>query len=50
VKSEKPNARDHLRDTIVDGKVTFISISGKKGETAWTGFIWLIIGTAGGLF
>ena len=39
--------RDHLEDPGVDGKIILISIFRKWGVRAWTGSIWLRIGTVG---
>jgi hypothetical protein len=41
--------RDHSEVLGADGKITLEWILGKKGENMWTGFIWLRIGTSGGL-
>ena len=41
--------RDHLEDTVVDGMIILKWIF-KKWKGAWTGLIWLRIGTGGGLF
>jgi hypothetical protein len=39
----------HLDDLGVDGKRILEWILGKDGGILWTGFIWLRIGTSGGL-
>jgi hypothetical protein len=41
--------RDHAEDLHVDGKMIFEWILEKQGGKVWTGFIWLRIGTSGGL-
>jgi hypothetical protein len=41
--------RDHLEDLVVDGRVTLKWVFRKWYAEAWTGFIWLRIGTGGGL-
>jgi len=41
--------RDHLADLAVDGRIILILIF-KNGMGAWTGLIWLRIGTGDGLF
>jgi hypothetical protein len=40
---------DHLEDTGVVGKIILEWIFMKWDEGAWTGLIWLRIGTGGGL-
>jgi len=40
--------RDHLEDPGVDGKIKLILIFRKWDVGAWTGSIWLRIGTGGG--
>ena len=44
----KPKERDHLKDLGVDGSILLKWIIGVAWE-AWTGFIWLRMGTNGGL-
>ena len=39
---------DHLEDPVVDGRIILNWIL-KKWDRAWTGSIWLKIGTGGGL-
>jgi hypothetical protein len=39
--------RDHLEDIGVDGGI-ILNMSSKWDGEAWTGFIWLEIGTGGG--
>jgi hypothetical protein len=41
--------RDHLEDLGVDVKLILKSILRKYSGKMWTGFIWLRIGTSGGL-
>jgi hypothetical protein len=41
--------RDHAQDLDIDGKIIFEWILGKYGAKMWTGFIWLRIGTSGGI-
>jgi hypothetical protein len=40
---------DHLKDPRVDGRMILKWIFGKWDVGAWTGSIWLRIGTGGGL-
>jgi predicted aspartyl protease len=40
--------RNHLVDTGVDGKIIIKMDFQEVGWGAWTGFIWLRIGTGGG--
>jgi hypothetical protein len=42
--------RDHLEDLGVDGRIILKWISRKLDWVAWTGLLWLRIGTGGGLF
>jgi len=39
----------HLEDLVVDGKIILEWILRKQGREVWIGFIWLKIGTSGGL-
>ena len=41
--------RDYLEDTDVDGRKILRWIFRKLDVRAWTGFIWLRMGTGGGL-
>ena len=41
--------RDHLEEPDVDGRITIRRILRKCDVGAWTGLIWLRIGTDGGL-
>jgi hypothetical protein len=41
--------RDHLEDVGVDRRIILEWILGKQGGKVWTGFIWIRIGTSGGL-
>jgi hypothetical protein len=45
---ENLKGRDHSEDLNVDGKI-LERISGRVGRKVWTGYIWLRIGTSGGL-
>jgi hypothetical protein len=47
--SEKLKGRDHSEDLGIDGKKISEWILGKQDGKVWTGFIWLRIGTSGGL-
>jgi hypothetical protein len=47
--SENLNGRDHLEDLAVDGKIILEWILKKQVGRVWTGFIWLRIGTSGGV-
>ena len=40
--------RDHLEDACVDGRIQLKWIFRKWDMGAWTGLIWLMIGTGGG--
>ena len=40
---------DHLEDPVVDGRIILSSIFRKWDVRAWTGLIWLMVGTGGGL-
>jgi hypothetical protein len=40
---------DRLEDPFVSERIILKWISDKLGEGAWTGLIWLTIGTGGGL-
>jgi hypothetical protein len=42
--------RDHLEDPVVDGRIISRWIFTMWDVRAWTGLIWLRIGTGGGLF
>jgi hypothetical protein len=45
----KLKARDQSEDLDVDGRIILECILWKLGRNLWTGFIWLSIGTDGGL-
>jgi hypothetical protein len=40
---------NHLEDSGIDGSIILEWILEKLGEKLWTGFIWLRVGTSGGL-
>jgi hypothetical protein len=40
---------DHLEDPGADGRIILKSSRSGMGGRAWTGFIWLRIGSGGGL-
>jgi hypothetical protein len=44
----KPEGKSHLEDPSVDGRITLRWIFRKWDVGAWTGSIWLRIGTGGG--
>jgi len=44
----KPEGKNHLRDTGVDGVIILSWIFRKWDVGLWTGSIWLRIGTGGG--
>jgi hypothetical protein len=41
--------RSHSEDLDIDGNIILEWILGKHSGKLWTGFIWLRIGTSGGL-
>jgi hypothetical protein len=45
----KPEGRDHAEYLGLDWRILLEWILGKCGGKVWTGFIWLRIGTSGGL-
>jgi hypothetical protein len=47
---ENMEGRDYPEDLGMGGKITLEWIVGKQGVKLWTRFIWLRIGTSGGLF
>jgi hypothetical protein len=47
--SENVKGRDLSEETGVDGKIILKRILGKQGGKVWIGFIWLRVGTSGGL-
>jgi hypothetical protein len=48
-RSKNPKGRDHFEDLGVDGRIRSKRTLKKLGGRVWTGFIWLRIGTSGGL-
>jgi hypothetical protein len=48
VSVEEPEGKFHLEDLDVDGRIILTWILRKWGRGAWTGFIWLRVGTGGG--
>jgi hypothetical protein len=44
-----PKGRDHWEDLSVGGRITLTRTLGRDGSMGWTGFIWLRIGSSGGL-
>jgi hypothetical protein len=48
VLSTKVYGRDHLEDPGIDGRIQLSLIFRKRDVEAWTGLIWLMIGTGGG--
>jgi hypothetical protein len=48
-RSENLKGKDHSEDLDIDGKIISEWILGKYGGMVWTGFIWLRIGTSGGI-
>jgi hypothetical protein len=47
--SENLKGRDNSEVLDIDGRIILEEILGKCGGKVWTGFIWLKIGTSGGL-
>jgi hypothetical protein len=45
----KPQTRDHYEDPDIVGRVILRWILEKCDRVVWTGYIWLRIGTSGGL-
>jgi hypothetical protein len=44
----KPEGKNHLKDPRVDGRIILRWIFRKWDVRAWTGLMWLRIGTGGG--
>jgi hypothetical protein len=44
----KPEGKEHLEDPDIDGRLILRCIFRKWDGEAWTGFVWLRIGTGGG--
>jgi hypothetical protein len=40
---------ENKEDLNVDGRIIIERMLGKQGGKVWTGFVWLTIGTGGGL-
>jgi hypothetical protein len=47
---ESLKGRDHSEDLGADGRIILKCVLGKEGWRVWIGFIWLRIGTGGGLY
>jgi hypothetical protein len=47
--SQNLKGRDHVEDLDVDGRIILQCILGTYDGKVWTGFIWLRVGTGGGL-
>jgi hypothetical protein len=47
--TENLKGRDHVEDLGIHRKIILDCILGKYGGKVWTGFIWVRIGTSGGL-
>jgi len=45
----KRKSRNHLDVIGIEGRMAFRGVLAKCGGEAWTGFIWLRIGTGGGV-
>jgi hypothetical protein len=43
------NGRDHVEDLGIDGRIILECIVRKQSGKIWAGFIWLRIGTSGGI-
>jgi hypothetical protein len=48
--SEHLKERDHSEYLVVDARIILECTLGKRGGKMWNGFIWLKIGTSGGLY
>ena len=44
---ERPDGKNHLEDLGIDGMIMLKCIFKKRNWEAWTGLIWLRIGTVG---
>jgi hypothetical protein len=47
---ESLKGRDISEDLRIDGRVIIKWILGNWGSKVWIGFVWLVLGTSGGLF
>jgi hypothetical protein len=47
--SRSLKGRYHSEDLDIDGRIILKCVLGKQGGKVWTGFIWLRIGTSGGV-
>jgi hypothetical protein len=47
--SKDLKGKDHSEDLREDGRIILKRISKRQGVRMWTGFIWLRIGTCGGI-
>jgi hypothetical protein len=45
----KPEGKDQSENLGIDGRIILKWILGKEGWRVWIGFMWLRIGTVGGL-
>jgi hypothetical protein len=46
---ESPKEKDHLKDRDADGRMGLEWIFGRFAGRVWSGFIWLMVRTVGGL-
>jgi hypothetical protein len=45
----KPESKSYLVDLSIDGRIILKCIVNKYGVKMWTGFIWIMIKSSGGL-